>query len=76
MTMNDAIASLAARIDELEARLTQQDQSSLDMSDEVYRQQRQIAELERQLRHLNDRLKEIDVPRPHTDSIDETPPHY
>ena len=41
-----------ARIDELEARLALQDQSVLELSDEVYRQQRRVSELEDRLRTL------------------------
>ena len=45
------------RIDELEARLAEQDHSILELSDEVYRQQRQIAKLETELQRLAERLK-------------------
>jgi len=65
-----------ARIDELEARLAQQDQSLLELSDELYRQQQQIAKLELELRHLAERLKMIAVPEPANEPQDETPPHY
>ena len=65
-----------ARIDELEARLAQQDQSLLELSDELYRQQQQIAKLELELRHLAGRLKAIAIPGPANEPQDETPPHY
>jgi len=74
--MDNDITNLALRVDELEARLAQQDQASLDLSDELYRQQRQISNLEAQIRHLSDRLKETELPRQATEPADEVPPHY
>jgi SlyX protein len=67
---------IAERIDELETRLAQQDQSILELSDEMYRQQQQIAQLELELRHLAERLKAIAIPEPASEPQDETPPHY
>ena len=67
---------LASRLDDLEARLAHQDQANIELSDEVYRQQRQIANLELRLRDLSDRVKEIDLTRPAADGTDEIPPHY
>jgi len=62
------------RIDELEARLAEQDRSILELSDEVYRQQRQIAKLETELQRLAERLK---TPPPGAASnAPEIPPHY
>ena len=68
--------SSEARMDELEARVAQQDQSLLELSDELYRQQQQIAKLELELRHLALRLKAIAIPEPASEPQDETPPHY
>jgi SlyX protein len=67
----------AERLDELEARLAQQDQSILDLSDEIYRQQRTITELELQLRHVGERLRTMTVAEHQAgDPADEVPPHY
>jgi len=66
----------AARIDELESRLAQQDQALLDLGDELYRQQRQIAQLETQLRHLVDRMQTVSTPEGVAAPTDEVPPHY
>jgi SlyX protein len=66
----------AARIDELETRLAQQDQSLLELGDELYRQQRQIARLETELRQLVDRLQALSAPDPASNPADEIPPHY
>jgi uncharacterized coiled-coil protein SlyX len=64
-----------ARIDELEARLAQQDQAILELSDEIYRQQRQIAQLETQVRGLTERLRTVAAPEPADGSASEIPPH-
>jgi SlyX protein len=74
--MTTSNTDLASRIDELEARLAQQDQSVLELSDEVYRQQQHIAQLELQLRHLADRMQESAGAGPQTDPAAERPPHY
>lgn len=66
----------AARVDELEARLAEQDQSILELSGELYRQQRQIAQLETELRLLADRMRALSTSGPAPDSDDEAPPHY
>lgn len=65
-----------ARIDELETRLALQDQSILELSDEMYRQQRRMGELEDQLRMLTQRLETLAAPAEARDSADEVPPHY
>jgi SlyX protein len=70
------MSETAARIDELEARLAQQDQSLLELSDEIYRQQRQIAQLEMRVRDLTERLKTIAAGEPASQSGEEIPPHY
>jgi uncharacterized coiled-coil protein SlyX len=65
-----------ARIDELESRLAQQDHSILELGDEVYRQQQQIAQLEIQVRHLFERLQRVEPEERASGSTDEVPPHY
>jgi SlyX protein len=65
-----------ARIDELEARVAQQDQSLLELSDELYRQQRQIAQLEGELRRLVERFKSFATAESSPRPEDEIPPHY
>lgn len=65
-----------ARIDELETRLAQQDQALLELSDELYRQQRHIARLETELRQLVDRMATTATTEPASNPADEVPPHY
>lgn len=65
------------RIDELEARLAQQDHSIVELSDEVYQQQKQIGQLEIMVRHLVERLQQVEPQGSQSnDSTDEIPPHY
>lgn len=64
------------RLNELEARVAHQDQSILELSDEIYRQQKQIALLEEQARHLMERLQSVTTAAPTGDPSNEIPPHY
>ena len=63
------------RIDELEARLAEHDKSILELSDELYRQQRQIAKLEIAVQRLAEHQKVNEPQTPASDST-EIPPHY
>lgn len=65
----------AARIDELEARVAQQDHALLALSDEMYSQQKRIAALEAEVRELVERLQAL-LAQPVADSRAEIPPHY
>ena len=78
MTGSDDRKGIAAeaRIDELEARLAQQDQSVLELSDELYRQQRQIAQLTEELRALRGRFDALTARESDPNPADEVPPHY
>jgi SlyX protein len=64
------------RIDELEARLAQQDHSIEELSDEVYQQQKHIAQLDAKVRQLVERLEVVAPPRTSSDPAAEVPPHY
>lgn len=74
--MHQAKTNTDARIDELEARLAQQEHSLLELSDELYQQQQQVAQLEVKVRHLADRLKLVEPRDTAGNSADEVPPHY
>ena len=63
------------RIDELEARLALQDDSVRALSDEIFLQQKRIAQLEGHVRELLERLRSL-MARSETDSGAEKPPHY
>ena len=64
------------RIDELETRLAHQDHSIEKMSDEIYRQQKQILQLEEKVRWLVERLELIAPPQSSNAEPNEPPPHY
>ena len=64
------------RINELEAQLAHQDNSIEKMSDEIYRQQKQISRLEEKVRWLVERLELVTSPQSSNDQSDEVPPHY
>lgn len=64
-------------IEELEARLAQQEQSINELSDEVYQQQKQIARLESEVRFLAERLQGVEPQElANVNSADDKPPHY
>ena len=65
-----------SRMEEFEVRLAHQDQTVHELSDEVYRQQRQIAELEAIVRQLAARLASAEAGRTESRPGDEIPPHY
>jgi SlyX protein len=72
----DSEARLEARIVELESRFAEQDQTMLELSDELYRQQRQIAALLAQLEQVTGRLDALATRTPAGDAGHEVPPHY
>ena len=63
------------RIDELETRLALQDDSIRALSDEIYLQQKRIAQLEGHVRELLERLRAL-MAEPERDAGTEKPPHY
>jgi SlyX protein len=73
---HDERQRMTARIDELESRLAQQDQTTLELSDEVYRQQLEIARLATEVRRLVERVRILGEPQTSPDAADEVPPHY
>jgi len=74
--MNNMIATLAIRIDELENTVAFQEELIASLNTTVARQDREILELRHQFKQLSVRLKEIDDFSPGAPPQDETPPHY
>jgi uncharacterized coiled-coil protein SlyX len=72
----DTNPAIEARLDELEARLALQDQSIVELSDEIYAQQKDIARLEGKVRELTERLRAATAQDPAGDVSHEIPPHY
>ena len=68
--MNESLAGITRRIEELESQLTFQDQLNDKLNTIVARQDREILVL------LNERLKEFGEAIPGGGPQDETPPHY
>jgi uncharacterized coiled-coil protein SlyX len=72
----DREARFEARLVELESRFAQQDQALLELSDELYRQQRQIAGLLARLEQATSRLDALATRVSDPDPGYEVPPHY
>ncbi len=77
-SIEDRLASLAQRLDEVETQLAFQDDLHRRLDETVARQDREILELKRQLRALAERMAELrDAGAAATGSpADEVPPHY
>jgi SlyX protein len=68
--MNDEI------VERLESKIAFLEKANTELSDVVYRQQRDIADLQQRLEHLRDRIETLKVePAPYLPQ-DEVPPHY
>ncbi len=64
------------KLNELETRIAHQDHSIEKMSDEIYRQQKQIVQLEDKVSWLVERLELVAPSKSSNDEPDEAPPHY
>lgn len=70
-------ASLARRVEELETQLAFQEELHRRLDDAVARQDREILELQAQVRALGRRLRDLgEAASDLAASADETPPHY
>lgn len=67
---------MEARIERLESLVALQDQTIEKLSDEMYEQQRQLADLARQVERLAGKLREMDDVLGQTGGADAPPPHY
>jgi uncharacterized coiled-coil protein SlyX len=74
--VNEALAALAARVEEIESQLAFQAEANDSLDATVVRQDREILELKRQLQLLRERLREFGEAIPGLGQHDETPPHY
>ncbi len=64
------------RLIELETRIAHQDQAILELSEEVYQQQKQIGALEERCRRLLERIEQVTMSGREADPSDQVPPHY
>jgi uncharacterized coiled-coil protein SlyX len=74
--VTDPNSDPTARIDDLESRLTLADHAIGELSDEVYRQQKKLTELESLIDTLTDRLQQFDATQSTRHADDDIPPHY
>ncbi len=68
--------TMEARIERLESLVALQDQTIEKLSDEIYEQQRQLADLARQVERLAGKLREMDDVLGQAGGTDAPPPHY
>ncbi len=65
------------KIEDLESRISFQEDFLSEMNKRIAEQDNEIAKLQLQLQHLNQKLKETGSPTgPNSSLIDERPPHY
>ena len=64
------------RLTELEAKIAHQEQSILELSEEIYRQQKQLTRLEQTCQYLLEQARAISESRGPADSGTGQPPHY
>jgi SlyX protein len=64
------------RLIELETRIAHQDHSLAQLSDEIFRQKKQLDELEAMCKYLADRIRTMNEPAASGDPGTEQPPHY
>ncbi len=65
-----------ARLTDLEAKIAHQEQSILELSEEIYRQQKQLTRLEQTCQTLLDQARAISESRGPANPGPEQPPHY
>ncbi|NDV18238.1 SlyX protein [Pseudodesulfovibrio sp. JC047] len=64
------------RIERLESLVALQDRSMEKLSDRLFEQQQQITDLEKLVRRLAGKVREIDADMEHSGGLDVPPPHY
>ena len=64
------------RLIDLEAKIAHQDQSLNELSDEIFRQRKQLDQLEATCRYLLDKVRALTEPGADSDPGTEQPPHY
>jgi len=64
------------RLVDVETRVAHQDQAIHELSEELYRQQQQLVQLEARWRSLVERVESLGGGAAEGDAADEIPPHY
>lgn len=63
-------------LERLELKIAFLEKANTELSDVVYRQQREIAELQQRVADLKDRIETLKIEPTSYSSKDEVPPHY
>jgi SlyX protein len=63
-------------LERLELKIAFLEKANTELSDVVYRQQREIAELQQRVADLKDRVETLKIEPTSYSSQDEVPPHY
>ena len=64
------------RFIDLEARIAHQDRAITELSDEIYRQRKQLDQLEATCQRLLERIRTLTEPTENENQGTEQPPHY
>ncbi len=64
------------RLIDIEARIAHQEQSILQLGDEVFQQQKQLGQMQATCEYLLERIKALSEGGPEGDADDAPPPHY
>lgn len=75
-TVMQSAPGMDARLVDMESRLAFQEQTLVQMSDQVAAQQLQIDKLERLTRALSEHIRDMANAAAGSQPVDETPPHY
>ncbi|MBI9078500.1 MAG: SlyX family protein [Pseudodesulfovibrio sp.] len=64
------------RIERLESLVALQDRTIEKLSDSLFEQQQQIADMENQIKRIGGKIRELDASLDQSGGIDAPPPHY
>jgi SlyX protein len=68
--------NMEERIERLESLVALQDRTIEKLSDSLFEQQQQIADMEKQIRRIGGKIRELDASLDQSGGIDAPPPHY
>lgn len=78
MNENNEVATLKARVDELETRIAFQEDNLAQLDDVIAQQDALLSKQQMQLQMLAEKFKTMEsrLDSPQSTSVDERPPHY
>jgi len=68
--------TMEERMERLESLVALQDRTIEKLSDSLFEQQQQIADMERQMKRMGDKIRELDANLDQSGGLDAPPPHY